>query len=107
MNWKVVGTSCKLKSCKGVFGVQLARSEDSTVLTTETSQESSRAELCKRYTVSNVRFPLVEKFRDVVWRGVAKIHFASGLLCGDSCKIEYARCPNHFPIHTALSVARS
>ena len=41
VNWKVVGTSCKLKSCKGVFGVQLARSEDSTVLTTETSQESS------------------------------------------------------------------
>ena len=41
MNWKVVGTSCKLKSCKGVFGVQLARSEDSTVLTTKTSQESS------------------------------------------------------------------
>ena len=37
----MVGTSCKLKSCKGVFGVQLARSEDSTVLTTETSQESS------------------------------------------------------------------
>ena len=32
---------------------------------------------------------------------MAKIHFASGLLlCGDSCKIEYARCPNHFPIHT-------
>ena len=41
MNWKVVGTSCKLKSCKGVFGVQLARSEDSTVLTTGTSQGSS------------------------------------------------------------------
>ena len=41
MNWKVLGTSCKLKSCKGVFGVQLARSEDSTVLTTKTSQESS------------------------------------------------------------------
>ena len=41
VNWKVVGTSCKLKSCKGVFGVQLARSEDSTGLTTETSQESS------------------------------------------------------------------
>ena len=41
VNWKVVGTSCKLKSCKGVFGVQLARSEDSTVLTTKTSQESS------------------------------------------------------------------
>ena len=41
VNWKVVGTSCKLKSCKGVFGVQPARSEDSTVLTTETSQESS------------------------------------------------------------------
>ena len=40
VNWKVVGTSCKLKSCKGVFGVQLARSEDSTVLTTKTSQES-------------------------------------------------------------------
>ena len=41
VNWKVVGTSCKLKSCKGVFGVQLARSEDSTVLTTKTSQKSS------------------------------------------------------------------
>ena len=41
MNWKVVGTSCKLKSCKGVFRVQLARSEDSTVLTTKAWQESS------------------------------------------------------------------
>ena len=93
MNWKVVGASCKLKSCKGVFGVQLAWSEDSTVLTTETSQESNFVNVILFLMFA---FRLSEKFRDVVWRGVAKIHFASGLLCGDSCKIEYARCPK-FP----------
>ena len=92
MNWKVVGTSCKLKSCKVHFGVQLARSEDSTVLTTETSHEPS--------FVNNILF-LMFVFRLLrsfaTWFGAEWPK--SILQAGYSCKIKYARCPNHFPIH--------
>ena len=93
MNWKVVGTSCKLKSCKGVLGVQLARSEDSTVLTTETSQESSFANVILFLMFA---FRLLRSF--ATWFGAEwpKFILQAGYFAVyvDSCKIEYARCPN-------------